>query len=63
MAQIVIMMMCLSNAFLFAGEKELRSRSQTLQRGLPRPVDINTAILRPKDLETPMTELQKVSKK
>lgn len=40
-------------------EKELRSRSQTLQRGLPRPVDINTAILRPKDLETPMTELQK----
>ncbi|XP_041462209.1 cell division cycle 5-like protein [Lytechinus variegatus] len=40
-------------------EKELRSRSQPLQRGLPRPVDINTSILRPKDLETPITELQK----
>lgn len=40
-------------------EKELRSRSQSIQRGLPRPAEVNTAILRPKDLDGPITELQK----
>ncbi|XP_071506962.1 cell division cycle 5-like protein [Diadema antillarum] len=40
-------------------EKELRSRSQPIQRGLPRPTDINTSILRPKDLDAPITDLQK----
>ncbi|XP_022081761.1 cell division cycle 5-like protein [Acanthaster planci] len=37
----------------------LRQRSLVIQRGLPRPSDINTSILRPKDLDAPMTEMQK----
>ncbi|XP_033635958.1 cell division cycle 5-like protein [Asterias rubens] len=37
----------------------LRQRSKVIQRGLPRPMDINTSILRPKDLDGPMTDTQK----
>lgn len=40
-------------------EQELRSRSQVVQRDLPRPVDINTAVLRPPHTDPPLTELQK----
>ncbi|XP_067008345.1 cell division cycle 5-like protein [Anabrus simplex] len=40
-------------------EQELRSRSQAVQRDLPRPVEINTAVLRPPHTDPPLTELQK----
>ncbi|GLG94841.1 Myb protein [Gryllus bimaculatus] len=40
-------------------EQELRSRSQVVQRELPRPVDINMAVLRPPHTDPPLTELQK----
>ena len=40
-------------------EEEMRRRSQSVQRNLPRPVDVNNTILRPSDLATPLTELQK----
>nr|CAD7399123.1 unnamed protein product [Timema cristinae] len=40
-------------------EQELRSRSQPVQRDLPRPQDINMAVLRPPHTDPPLTELQK----
>lgn len=43
----------------FSEEKEFKSRSQAIQRNLPRPFDINNSILRPTDLATPLTDLQK----
>lgn len=40
---------------------ELKQRSQVIQRGLPRPSDINTNIMRPSGTnDPPLTELQKV---
>ncbi|PIK61648.1 putative cell division cycle 5-like protein-like [Apostichopus japonicus] len=39
--------------------EEMRRRSQVMQRALPRPTEINMAILRPKDLDTTMTDQQK----
>lgn len=39
-------------------EKELRRRSQVIQRGLPRPPDINI-VLRPPNTDPPLTDLQK----
>ncbi|XP_046667969.1 cell division cycle 5-like protein [Homalodisca vitripennis] len=39
-------------------EEELRSRSQVIQRSLPRPAEINI-VLRPPNTEPPLTELQK----
>ena len=46
----------------YLGLKELKQRSQPIQRGLPRPTDVNTSILRPKDHDAPMSALQKVIK-
>lgn len=40
-------------------EKELRNRSQVIQRSLPRPVDINTSVLRPSSEMQGLTDLQK----
>ncbi|XP_063217197.1 cell division cycle 5-like protein [Bacillus rossius redtenbacheri] len=40
-------------------EQELRSRSQAVQRDLPRPQEINMAVLRPPHSDPPLTELQK----
>jgi len=47
--------------YLVSGELEMRSRSQAVQRDLPRPVDVNMAVLRPPHTDPPLTELQKVS--
>ena len=41
-------------------ERELRARSQTLQRGLPRATEVNPSVLRPANVEPPLSELQKV---
>lgn len=38
----------------------MKKRSQAVQRNLPRPMDVNHAVLRPPNLDTPLTELQKV---
>jgi len=40
-------------------EEEFKRRSQTVQRNLPRPVDVNHDILRPSDAGLQLTELQK----
>ncbi|XP_043235197.1 cell division cycle 5-like protein [Amphibalanus amphitrite] len=40
-------------------ERELRARSQTLQRGLPRATEVNASVLRPTNVEPPLSELQK----
>lgn len=47
--------------YLVSGELEMRSRSQPVQRDLPRPVEVNMAVLRPPHTDPPLTELQKVS--
>ncbi|BES87296.1 cell division [Nesidiocoris tenuis] len=39
-------------------EKELKSRSQVIQRGLPRPADVYI-VLRPPNTDPPLTDLQK----
>ena len=44
-------------------EKELKSRSQVVQRDLPRPMDVNSHVLRPAGSDLPFTDLQRVSKK
>ncbi|XP_033608501.1 cell division cycle 5-like protein [Cryptotermes secundus] len=40
-------------------ELEMRSRSQPVQQYLPRPVEVNMAVLRPPHTDPPLTELQK----
>lgn len=45
---------------IFLGEKELKSRSQVVQRDLPRPTEVNMTVLRPSYSDTPLTDLQKV---
>lgn len=40
-------------------ELEMQSRSQPVQRDLPRPVEVNMAVLRPPHTDPPLTELQK----
>lgn len=46
----------------FLGQKELRMRSQSVQREMPRPTDVNSNILRVVGPNDPaLTELQKVS--
>ena len=43
------------------GEKELKKRSQAVQRELPRPYDVNMSVLRPMGANDPqLNELQKV---
>ncbi|XP_066536264.1 cell division cycle 5-like protein [Hoplias malabaricus] len=39
-------------------EKELRQRHTAVQRTLPRPSEVNETILRPHNVEPPLTELQ-----
>ncbi|MBN3309106.1 CDC5L protein, partial [Amia calva] len=40
-------------------EKELKQRHTSVQRDLPRPSEVNETILRPLNVEPPLTELQK----
>lgn len=40
-------------------EAEMKKRSLAVQRDLPRPLDVNHAVLRPPNLDTPLSELQK----
>ncbi|PSN39298.1 Cell division cycle 5-like protein [Blattella germanica] len=40
-------------------ELEMKSRSQPVQRDLPRPAEVNMAVLRPPHTDPPLTELQK----
>ena len=44
----------------FLDEKERRLWSQAVQREMPRPSDVNTTVLRPANIEPPLTALQKV---
>ncbi|XP_028855826.1 cell division cycle 5-like protein [Denticeps clupeoides] len=39
-------------------EKELKQRHTAVQRDLPRPSEVNETILRPQNVEPPLTELQ-----
>ncbi|KAK1793291.1 hypothetical protein P4O66_011680 [Electrophorus voltai] len=39
-------------------EKELKQRHTAVQRSLPRPSEVNETILRPQNVEPPLTELQ-----
>ncbi|XP_030054620.1 cell division cycle 5-like protein [Microcaecilia unicolor] len=39
--------------------KELKQRHKAVQKGLPRPSDVNETILRPLNIEPPLTDLQK----
>ncbi|XP_071957167.1 cell division cycle 5-like protein [Antedon mediterranea] len=40
-------------------QREWRRQSQSVQRNLPRPSEINATILRPKDYDTPLTHMQR----
>lgn len=44
---------------LFKLEAEQKLLSQVLQRGLPRPQEVNASVLRPPQTEPPLTELQR----
>ena len=38
----------------------MRRQSQAVQRNMPRPSDVNASVLRPANVEPPLTGLQKV---
>ncbi|CAM1305079.1 CDC5L (predicted), partial [Pycnogonum litorale] len=40
-------------------EQEMKVRSQVIQRNFPRPLEINSSVLRPMNSEPPLTDLQK----
>ena len=40
----------------------MRRRSQAVQRNMPRPSDANAAVLRPANVDPPLTGLQQVKK-
>lgn len=40
--------------------REMRRRSQSVQRNMPRPSDVNATVLRPPNVEPPLTGLQQV---
>uniref|UniRef100_T1J4B6 Exosome complex component 10 homolog n=1 Tax=Strigamia maritima TaxID=126957 RepID=T1J4B6_STRMM len=40
-------------------EREMKLRSQSVQRNLPRPLDVNSNVLRPTNVDPPLTDLQK----
>lgn len=40
--------------------REMRRQSQSVQRSMPRPSDVNASVLRPANVEPPLTGLQKV---
>lgn len=46
------------------GEREMKKRSQAVQRDLPRPYDVNMSVLRPMGANDPqLNELQRVGKR
>ena len=47
--------------YFVLAEDEWRRQSQTVQRDLPRPLDVNNAILRPAKSDVPLSDLQKVT--
>jgi len=46
--------------FFWAELREIRRRSQAVQRNMPRPSDANAAVLRPANVDPPLTGLQQV---
>ncbi len=49
------------STLILLGEFELKKRSQSVQRELPRPYDVNMSVLRPMGVHDPaLNELQKV---
>ena len=44
----------------YVEEKERRLWSQSVRRDMPRPSDVNTTVLRPANIDPPLTALQKV---
>ena len=44
----------------FTELRELKRRSQAVQREMPRPSDVNATVLRPANVEPPLTGLQQV---
>ena len=46
--------------FLIVELRELRRRSQAVQRNLPRPSDVNSTVLRPPNVDPPLTGIQRV---
>ena len=49
-------------AVFLVDEEEMKRRSQSVQRSLPRPLEVNMFVLRPVNMQDPpLTELQKVT--
>ena len=48
---------------VFSELREMRRRSQSVQRNMPRPSDANAAVLRPANVDPPLTGLQQVKTK
>ena len=46
----------------FTELRELKRRSQAVQRDMPRPSDVNATVLRPANVEPPLTGLQQVER-
>ena len=46
----------------FTERRELKRRSQAVQREMPRPSDVNATVLRPANVEPPLTGLQQVER-
>lgn len=46
----------------FTELRELKRRSQAVQREMPRPSDVNATVLRPANVEPPLTGLQQVER-
>ena len=46
--------------FVFVELRERRRQSQSVQRDMPRPSDVNASVLRPVNVDPPLTGLQKV---
>lgn len=48
--------------YFFTELRELKRRSQAVQRDMPRPSDVNATVLRPANVEPPLTGLQQVER-
>ena len=46
----------------FTELRELKRRSRAVQRDMPRPSDVNATVLRPANVEPPLTGLQQVER-
>ena len=55
--QLLIDLKCIFSLFL--DERKLNLASVSVQRHLPRPFEINSSILRPTNVDPPLTDLQK----